>query len=487
MSMTQKQLENLQKVGRLSKLLEKKKERDIQEMKFASKEFSHINAGRADPLPKNLKPQIDKLAELAQIIKQAREKQFELSQAKVLSELKQTEFFEKQAKPVVKALEENAPDDNVEELKELKNRLLKIGMPLASILSIEANLKSVVESVSKSDSEDNRYEMVSQYNALFLLHPLVSGFEEKFQGVLNDYYDITARVKYENVKNEMESGIPTLSVRLNEDDTRDLINDSDTGLNPEQIQKLISYLLSKGIIDQKKPVITPPPPPVVAPAPAPVIFDDGEIKAEPPVEPIMPSPVGSADYEGYKEILLDKPPDFYIGGIESKKGLKTRVDKELVKIVPKQYRKQLSKFIIEEYVPSSSKWKELPDVPPPPKSSIESAPKRGRPKKSGIEGRGLTMEDLRTKTNLGIRKKLGLVPPSTEGRPLGSPVLVGKGLNISNMTPAQLMNNLALNIASQRAGNTGVGDVINSIIDEMHRKNIISKAEHKKLWYAYCD
>jgi len=101
-----------------------------------------------------------------------------------------------------------------------------------------------------------------------------------------------------------------------------------------------------------------------------------------------------------------------------------------------------------------------------------------------IRGLGLTMEDLRTKTSSGIKKKLGLIHPSELN---SSGVILGKGLNISDMTPAQLMNNLALNIASQKAGNSGVGDIINSIIDEMNRKNIISKAEHKKLWYAYCD
>jgi len=66
-------------------------------------------------------------------------------------------------------------------------------------------------------------------------------------------------------------------------------------------------------------------------------------------------------------------------------------------------------------------------------------------------------------------------------------MMTGKGLNISKMSPPQLMNNLALNIASQKAGNTGVSDIINATIDEMHRRNIISKAEHKKLWYQFCD
>jgi hypothetical protein len=391
--------------------------------------------------------------------------------------LKQTEFFEKQAKPVVKALEENAPDDNTEELKELKNRLLKIGMPLASILSIEANLKSVVESVSKSDSEDNRYEMVSQYNALFLLHPLVSGFEEKFQGVLNDYYDITARVKYENVKNEMESGIPTLSVRLNEDDTRYLINDSDTGLNPEQIQKLISYLLSKGIIDQKKPVITPPPPPVEpAPAPAPVesasIPDDGERKAEAPVEPSrfsdFESKVIRDGVNGWMGIVFSSKRG---KTVETRTGAEDKLDNWLKtqRVDPLQRDNLLYEIVSQ--IQDDPSYKKL------------RPPREGKGIKKSIltrmRGLGITMEDLRTKTSSGIRKKLGLIPPS--------PVLVGKGLNISDMTPAQLMNNLALNIASQKAGNSGVSDVINAIIDQMHKKNIISKAEHKAIWYQFCD
>jgi hypothetical protein len=237
MLLTQKELLNLQKVGRIAKLLEKKKEQDLENAKFSASEYPVIKAGRASDDPKPLKNQISNLAELAQVIKQSREKQFELSQARILSELKLSEFFEKQTKPVVKAVEENAPDDNGEELKELKNRLLKIGMPLASILMIEESLKSVVESVSKGDSENDKLEMVSQYNALFKAHPAVSGFEDKFENVLNDYYGITSRVNYEKVKTEVEAGIPTLSVRLNEDDTRQLLNDSETGLAPEQIQK----------------------------------------------------------------------------------------------------------------------------------------------------------------------------------------------------------------------------------------------------------
>lgn len=485
MSMTQKQLENLQKVGRLSKLLEKKKERDIQEMKFASKEFSHINAGRADPLPKNLKPQIDNLAELAQIIKQAREKQFELSQAKVLSELKQTEFFEKQAKPVVKALEENAPEDNIEELKEVKSRLLKAGLPLEKILSIETILKSIVESVNKSDSDSDKYLMLNEYYPLVKSHPSVVGSESLFEEVMNEYYSISKEdLKFEKFKREAEllfSG----DIKLNEKQAREALVDVD--LNGEQVEKLINHLLLKGIIISNIPV--PPPAPVEpapAPAPAPVIPDDGERKAEPPVEPIMPILDINPVLERLKEEAMRKSPREYIGAIQSKAGLTKKLERDIK--VPREYKKQLIQFIENYIVFPSPEWEDLPDVPPPPKPAIASAPKkRGRPKKGGIAGRGLTMEDLRTKTSSGIKKKLGLVPPSDGVRPLGSPVLVGKGLNISNMTPAQLMNNLALNIASQKAGNSGVSDIINSIIDEMHRRKIISQPEHKKLWYQFCD
>jgi hypothetical protein len=267
---------------------------------------------------------------------------------------------------------------------------------------------------------------------------------------------------------------------LNEDDTRQLLNDSETGLAPEQIQQLIGYLLSKKIIDERvaplPPPVAPPPPPPVAPSPPPppppVIPDDGERKAEPPIMPIIDdiNPV----LERYKEEAMRQPPEFYIGRIESKAGIKQKVDREVAKIAPREYRKQLSQFIIQYYVPRSGLWEELPDKLPEKRLPLDSEPIKRRKK-----GRGLTMEDLRTKTSSGIKKKLGLIPPSG--------VILGKGLNISDMTPAQLMNNLALNIASQKAGNSGVSDVINAIIDQMHKKNIISKAEHKKLWYAYCD
>jgi hypothetical protein len=275
----------------------------------------------------------------------------------------------------------------------------------------------------------------------------------------------------------MESGIPTLSVRLNEDDTRYLINDSDTGLNPEQIQKLISYLLSKGIIDQKKPVITPPPPPVEpAPAPAPVesasIPDDGERKAEAPVEPSrfsdFESKVIRDGVNGWMGIVFSSKRG---KTVETRTGAEDKLDNWLKtqRVDPLQRDNLLYEIVSQ--IQDDPSYKKL------------RPPREGKGIKKSIltrmRGLGITMEDLRTKTSSGIRKKLGLIPPS--------PVLVGKGLNISDMTPAQLMNNLALNIASQKAGNSGVSDVINAIIDQMHKKNIISKAEHKKLWYAYCD
>jgi hypothetical protein len=475
---------NLQKVGRISKLLDKKKELDLLNEKFYAPEYQVIKAGRASAEDKPLKNQISNLAELAQVIKQSREKQFELSQAKILSELKQSEFFEKQAKPVVKAVEENAPDDNTEELKEVKNRLLKAGMPLEKILTIEAILISIVESVSKNDSDSDKYLMLNEYYPIVKSHPSVVGFESIFEKVMNEYYSISNEdLKYEKFKREAEllfSG----DIKLNEKQAREALVDAD--LNGEQVEKLINHLLSKGIIIANLPVtppsppIAPPPPPIAPPpppiAPPPVIPDDGERKAEPPapVEPIMPI-IDDIDpiLEDLKEKALRKSPREYIGGIQSKAGLKNKLERD-VKVL-KQYKKQLIQFIENYIVKPSPEWEELPDVPPPPKSSIESAPKRGRPKK----GRGLTMEDLRTKTSSGIKKKLGLIPPSG--------VILGKGLNISDMTPAQLMNNLALNIASQKAGNSGVSDVINAIIDQMNKKNIISKAEHKKLWYAYCD
>lgn len=485
MSLTQKQLMNLQKVGRISKLLDKKKELDLLNEKFYAPEYQVIKAGRASAEDKPLKNQISNLAELAQVIKQSREKQFELSQAKILSELKQSEFFEKQAKPVVKAVEENAPDDNTEEIKELKNRLLKIGMPLVNILSIEENLKSVVSSVSKSDSENDRYEMVSQYNALFRTHPSVSGFEDQFENILNDYYGLTSRVKYEKVKSEVEAGIPTLTVRLNEDDTRQLLNDSETGLSPEQIQQLIGYLLSKGIIDESKPVVVPPPPPPsppVAPppppvAPPPVIPDDGERKAEPP------APVEPPRFSDYENEVIRDGVNGWMGivftsrrgkQVETKTGAEDKIENWLKTKRVEPVRRDDLLYEIVNQIQEEPAYKKLRN------------PREGKGMKKSIltriRGLGLTMEDLRAKTSSGIRKKLGLIPPS---EPSG--VILGKGLNISDMTPAQLMNNLALNIASQKAGNSGVGDIINSIIDEMNRKNIISKAEHKKLWYAYCD
>ena len=66
--------------------------------------------------------------------------------------------------------------------------------------------------------------------------------------------------------------------------------------------------------------------------------------------------------------------------------------------------------------------------------------------------------------------------------------LVGSGnLKIEKMGDKELFSSLNLNVASKRAGNTGVSDIINAIIDEMFRRKLINKGEHRRLWYDVVD
>ena len=481
MSLTNVKLSKLQNLGRIVKKSDLEKEANIRQQQYDSPEYPKIRAGREEvgaPMPK--KQQVQTLAELAQVIKQSRQTQYDLSQARGLLEQKQTEFFEKQAKPVVKAVEENAPEDNVEELKEVKSRLLKAGMPLDRILSIEPILKSIVESVSRDDSENDKYLMLNEYYPLVKSHSSVVGFESVFENVMNEFYGISSQdLKFEKWKKEADVLFSELKVKLNESEARALLKE-ESDLDSERIEKLLKHLKSKNLLDVPTPVV---PKVEVKPEakPEPVEEKKDEI---PKPEPIMASEI---EKEIISEIVSNWKSIVFSGkgrkitrrnAVEDKIETWLKVQKGITR------KEDVNKLLYEitSQIQDDSVYKNLQ---PPKKSEKQSILRRfrglglnywmagkgnpfGKPIPVGV--RAPTFQDFMTKSNDALRKQM-----------------TGKGLNISNMNPSQLMNTLALNIASQKAGNTGVSDIINSTIDEMLRRQIISKAEHKRLWYELCD
>ena len=94
----------------------------------------------------------------------------------------------------------------------------------------------------------------------------------------------------------------------------------------------------------------------------------------------------------------------------------------------------------------------------------------------------LTMEDLRTKTSSGIKKKLGLTKPE---------VLSGKGMTILNPKNFQkgmkkkanedLLHNLQVHMAEVQAGNNNLKQPISMLVDEAVGRGIMKKQVGNKI------
>ena len=94
----------------------------------------------------------------------------------------------------------------------------------------------------------------------------------------------------------------------------------------------------------------------------------------------------------------------------------------------------------------------------------------------------LTMEDLRTKTSSGIKKKLGLTKPE---------VLSGKGMTILNPKNFQkgmkkkanedLLHNLQVHMAQVQAGNNNLKQPISMLVDEAVGRGIMKKQVGNKI------
>jgi hypothetical protein len=463
MSMTEKELMNLQKVGRIAKLIEKKKELDLENQKFYSPEFNGIKMGRASAFPIPLKNQIEKLAELAQIIKQSRETQYQLSQNRGLLEQKQTEFFEKQAQPVVKSIEESRPEDNTDQLKEIKSRLMKAGLPLENVLALGIILDSIVESVDIDDKEADKMQMLNEYYIVADKHIALKGYDELFKNVLNEYFGVpsTPKVVVPDVKPEAKApeerkidayenyinNAKRIFTGLNIAQTLEILA-PDPRLNENERERIVKYLIENGIIINEM---------------------DDTTKAVDSTE----SEIVNQAVDNWKTIAFGKSSKSgrkvtRRASIEDK--IETWLGERDKSLSNEQKNKMLWEII--------NKIKDDPvysNLLPQKKNEKQSILVRRAKLGFGLAGRGFSSDIAKLGNNLNNNSIIKAFRQA------------GRGLQFESMEPKDLLHNLGLNIASQKAGNNGVGDVINTIIDEMFRRKIVSKPEHKKLWYQFCN
>lgn len=561
------ELENLEKAGRFRKKVDKNKEKVMEMLKMNGPEYLPIQAGKAglvidEPSLKRRKLEIDDLAEKAQIIKQARETQYQLSRGRELLERKQGEFFEKQALPFQKTIKD--PND--------PNYLKPIG------------------EVIRDSAEENRRQL-DIINANLELN----GFSlEKIQGLQESLASIVEVVDVSSDKLE---------------DIKMLIADVSTNISKIPAYKddrpVIESSIGKGLLPQPRP------------------DDEFGLDAEPlaaaaAVDEIMAKPAAAGDeaimskpieYAGpplpiSESEIIPRTPAILLGGLETpatarateaetpatKRGrtppsgrpptsrrptvalregaIETKAEPEPVlkldKIVGFQnefndwlqnvsgtikrperfaqdFRPWLSYYfdkygitvygkegspdfedLVRVYSERAARFRRTTGGPVVRVRQPLSKPMGPKPmggngiKVKGLSGRGWneayqqyassnkTIDDIsRLRDNL--RKSLyGRGNDIPYGRTksditrqihkdfLAKNYKIGKGLsrkpiNYSKMNPEQLMKNLTLNIASMKAGNNGVKDQINSIIDQMLEKKIIKKAEHKRLWYELVD
>jgi hypothetical protein len=465
MSMTEKELMNLQKVGRIAKLIEKKKELDLENQKFYAPEYPVINSGRSSDIPTPLKNQISSLAELAQVIKQSRETQYQLSQNRGLFEQKQTEFFEKQAQPVVKSIEESKPEDNTDQLKEIKSRLMKAGLPLENVLALGIILDSIVESVDIDDKEADKMQMLNEYYIVADKHIALKGYDELFKNVLNEYFGVTStpKVVVPDVKPEAKApeerkidayekyinNAKRIFTGLNIAQTLEILA-PDPRLNETERELIVKFLITKGIIKNE-------------------MDGDDETKAVESTE----SEIVNEALNNWKNIVFVK-----LGKKGRKINRRGAVEDKIETWLSENYKTlniQQKNKLLWEIINQIKDEPEYLNLKPSKKGEKQSILDRRAKLGFGLAGRGFSSDIAKLGNNFNNNSIIKAFRQA------------GRGLQFENMEPKDLLHNLGLNIASQKAGNTGVGDVINTIIDEMFKRKIVSKPEHKKLWYQFCD
>lgn len=508
--MSNDELQNLEKAGRFRKQVDKNKEKVMDMLKMNGPEYLPIQAGKAglvidEPSLKRRKLEIEDLAEKAQIIKQARETQYELSMGRALLERKQSEFFEKQATPFqikdpkdpnfgksVGELIRDTAEQNKKQLDAINANLEKFGLTEDKISALQGSLAEIVNAIDANDDEKTATELIGEVSEKLSKIPAFKDDGEKIKNALmiGMMTFIGSREGKVPEPEEIEAMMKAPSLSRGESSSG-AVDPTETATPP---------LLKRGSSAPKPP--TEPKPEKIRPKMPEAKAGEAEAKAE--AEP---------------ELEWDSIPKFQMafgnwlntvdGRIKKAKKFEPLVADFLQKFAKIEGRPQPSESVIKQYAERAARYRETTGGP------VRKAGKGLKMGKGWNESyqqymaSGKTIDDIaRLRNNLRkditgkgllqdvemFGKKLkknftgkGGITTEIHKDFLKKNYKIGKGVNYSKMTPQQLMKNLTLNIASMQAGNTGVKDQINSIIDQMLDRGIIKKAEHKKLWYQYVD
>jgi hypothetical protein len=492
MSMSNDELQNLEKAGRFRKQVDKNKEKVMDMLKMNGPEYLPIEAGKAglvidEPSLKKRKLEIEDLAQKADIIKRARETQYELSMGRALLERKQGEFFQKQATPFqikdpndpnfgksVGELIRDTAEENKRQLDAINAILERKGFSEEKIQALQESLASIVEAVDNTDDKKAAKALIGEVAIKLARMPA---------------YKDDATLLY----NSMLVGLMKFGMTGEiEEEPKEVID-----LTDDFLEKSFDFeptFLSRAKSEPKG----------VGEAKA----GEGEAKAEAVDENYFDDiPEFMEDYKRWLTVGKAK------GGVDKRltdeRKLENQVNDFLNQMGKKygftaQITPKIQKFFLNEIIFMRSTGQNLPsrmigkgfnEVLQQYNSSAKTIDDVARLRnnlRKGITGKGIGLrlpEDIEMfgkKLKKNFTGKGGITTEIHKDF-LKKNYQVGKGLNYARMKPEQLMKNLTLNIASMQAGNTGVKDQINSIIDQMLDRGIIKKSEHKKLWYQYVD
>ena len=483
--MSNDELQNLEKAGRFRKQVDKNKEKVMDMLKMNGPEYLPIQAGKAglvidEPSLKRRKLEIEDLAEKAQIIKQARETQYELSMGRALLERKQGEFFEKQAAPLSKVIKDSA-EQNKKQLDAINAILERKGFSEEKIQALQDSLASIVEAVDISDKlEDIKMLIadvsrnISKIPAFKDDGPAIEDAIEK--GILSsdDVFDKSFL--------EKSFDLGTFSKAKTEGEPEAKAEAPSEWDSPKFSQALSNWMSNTAENTWAKKE---------------VLISGTSGREQKGLRAFLTRFAEENGLEPPSEDQISSYADIAIKGLEQtgdngfakkyrRNQLKKQVKKtgnlnESDKMDGKGLRPISGRGWNESYQQYMASGKTIDDI----------ARLRNNLRKD-ITGKGIGLrlpEDIEMfgkKLKKNFTGKGGITTEIHKDF-LKKNYTIGKGMNYSKMKPEQLMKNLTLNIASMQAGNTGVKDQINSIIDQMLDRGIIKKAEHKKLWYQYCD
>ena len=536
MSMSNDELQNLEKAGRFRKQVDKNKEKVMDMLKMNGPEYLPIEAGKAglvidEPSLKRRKLEIEDLAEKADIIKRARETQYELSMGRALLERKQGEFFEKQAKPFqikdpndpnfgksVGELIRDTAEENKRQLDAINAILERKGFSEEKIQALQESLASIVEAVDNTDDKKAAKALIGEVAIKLSRMP---AYKDDATLLYNSM--LVGLMKF-GMTGEIEEQ-PNEVIDLTDD-----FLDKSFDFEPTFLSRAKSE--PKGVGEAKATEEEPAEEaPVVKPSESKSddVIQIDEYFTRKESENLVYSGKGAKrelykTFLGFKNRMLKELRTewsendrlyFQMLGIKRLLGARasessmTAEDQKIARKIKQDALKYAEEELMPRFTNEALKGfaqDELDEIKRmagrgfneslqqymSSAKTIDDVARLRNNLRKGITGKGIGLrlpEDIEMfgkKLKKNFTGKGGITTEIHKDF-LKKNYKVGKGLNYSKMKPEQLMKNLTLNIASMQAGNTGVKDQINSIIDQMLDRGIIKKSEHKKLWYQYVD